>query len=262
VPLEIQGVSAGYGSGDVISGINLTVQAGEIVALIGANGAGKSTLLKAISGLIRLTAGTIRFEGTEIQDLAPAGRVRAGLVHVPEGRQIFPGLSVAQNLSLGGYLRRGDNVYGQRLADVLRTFPALKSRLTDFAGNLSGGQQQMLAIGRGLMASPRFMMLDEPSLGLAPKLVREIFDLISGLKDQGISILLSEQNARLSLSIAGRGYVLENGRIALQGAGHELLHSKDVAEKYLGVGAAAGKGSSGKIEELSKQLRNLMQRGV
>src|SRR5262249_17839974 len=154
-------LSAGYGSGNVISGIDLTVQAGEIVALIGANGAGKSTLLKAISGLVRLTAGTIRFQGTEIQDLAPASRVRAGLVHVPEGRQIFPGMSVAQNLSLGGYLRRRDNDYGQRLATVLQTFPALEGRLTNFAGNLSGGQQQMLAIGRGLMANPRLMMLDE-----------------------------------------------------------------------------------------------------
>jgi branched-chain amino acid transport system ATP-binding protein len=260
MPLEVQDASAGYGSGTVISGIDLTVQPGEIVALIGANGAGKSTLLKAISGLIRLTAGTIRFQGTEIQDLSPAGRVRAGLVHVPEGRQIFPGMSTAQNLSLGGYLRRGD--HGERLADVLRIFPALESRLTDLSGNLSGGQQQMLAIGRGMMASPRLMMLDEPSLGLAPKLVREIFDLISSLKDRGISILLSEQNARLSLSIADRGYVLENGRISLQGAGYELLHSKDIAEKYLGVGAAAGTCGDEKIAGLSQQLRNIMQRGA
>ena len=169
-------------------------------------------------------------------------------------------MSVAQNLALGGYLKRRDDDYGQRLAGVLRTFPVLKSRLANFAGNLSGGRQQMLAIGRGLLAAPRLMMLDEPSLGLAPKLVREIFDLISGLKNQGISILLSEQNARLSLSIADRGYVLENGRIALQGAGHELLHSKNVAEKYLGVGAAAGMSMSDKIEELSARLRNLMQR--
>jgi branched-chain amino acid transport system ATP-binding protein len=262
MPLEVQGVSAGYGRGTIISGIDLTVRPGEIVALIGANGAGKSTLLKAISGLIPITAGTIRFQGTAIEDLAPAGRVRAGLVHVPEGRQIFPGMSVAQNLSLGGYLRRDDNDYEQRLAEILRTFPALGSRLTNLAGNLSGGQQQMLAFGRGLMAGPRLMMLDEPSLGLAPKLVREIFDLISDLKRQGISILLSEQNARLSLSIADRGYVLENGRISLQGGGHELLHSKDVAEKYLGVGAAAGAGSSDKIAELSKHLRNLLQRSA
>jgi branched-chain amino acid transport system ATP-binding protein len=262
MPLEIQGVSAGYGSGNVISGINLAVHDGEIVALVGANGAGKSTLLKAISGLIPLTAGTIKFQGVEIQGLAPASRVRAGLVHVPEGRQIFSGMSVAQNLALGGHLTRRDEDYGQRLAGVLHAFPALESRLTDFAGNLSGGQQQMLAIGRGLMARPRLMMLDEPSLGLAPKLVREIFDLISRLKDQGISILLSEQNARLSLSIADRGYVLENGRIALEGAGRELLHSKDVAEKYLGVGATAGLGLNDKIVEFSRHLQNLMRQDV
>jgi branched-chain amino acid transport system ATP-binding protein len=169
-------------------------------------------------------------------------------------------MSVAQNLALGGYLRYQDNDYRQHREEVARTFPALKNRLTNLAGNLSGGQQQMLAIGRGLMARPRLMMLDEPSLGLAPKLVGEIFNLISSLKGQGISILLSEQNARLSLSIADRGYVLENGRITLEGAGRELLHSKEVAEKYLGVGTAAGTGLSDKIQEFSKHLRNLMQR--
>ncbi len=256
--LEVQNVSASYGSGDVVSGINLTVKSGEIVALIGANGAGKSTLLKSISGLIGLTSGTIKFEDIPVRDLPASGRVRAGIVHIPEGRQIFPGMSVAENLSLGGYLSRRDADCEHRLANVLELFPPLKTRLNALAGNLSGGQQQMLAIGRGLMAQPRLMMLDEPSLGLAPRLVGEIFDLISRLKKQGISILLSEQNARLSLSIADRGYVLENGRICLEGAGADLLHSHEVAEKYLGVGAAAG-ASSIEVAEVSKRLRVLMQ---
>ncbi len=258
--LEVKGVSAGYGSGDVISGIDLTVKPGEIVALIGANGAGKSTLLKAISGLIRLSAGTIRFNGAEIQKLMPAGRVRAGIVHVPEGRQIFSGMTVAQNLALGGYITREEGASAGPLNGVLNTFPVLKGRLSDVAGNLSGGQQQMLAIGRGLMAQPSLIMLDEPSLGLAPKLVGEIFTLISTLKDQGISILLSEQNARLSLAIADRGYVVENGRIALQGAGHTLLHSGEVAEKYLGMGAKTGAAPGQDAAKLAHRLREILQK--
>jgi branched-chain amino acid transport system ATP-binding protein len=260
VSLELQAVSAGYGSGDVLSGISLTVKPGEIVALLGANGAGKSTLLKAISGLIQLSNGKISFQGAEIERLAVAERVRLGLVHVPEGRQIFSGMSVAQNLLLGGYVRRGDSGDTHRMSEVLGAFPDLSGRLQDVAGNLSGGQQQMLAIGRGLMARPLLIMLDEPSLGLAPKLVTEIFKLVSGLRDRGIAILLSEQNAQLALAVSDRGYVLENGRVALEGTGRELLHSKDVAEKYLGVGAGIETASNPATSELAARLRALMGR--
>jgi branched-chain amino acid transport system ATP-binding protein len=257
VLLKLQNVSAGYGSRDVVSGIDLSVNQGEIVALLGANGAGKSTLLKAISGLLPLSGGIIEFRGTGIGRLPAASRVREGIVHVPEGRQTFSGMTVAQNLLLGAYTRRRDGHVSNRLSEVLRAFPALESRLKTIAGNLSGGQQQMLAIARGLMASPSLMLLDEPSLGLSPKLVGETFDLIRSLKDRGISILLSEQNARLSLAIAGRGYVLENGRITLEGQGHALLNSKDVAEKYLGVGAGNQAASSRSAGELARRLREL-----
>jgi branched-chain amino acid transport system ATP-binding protein len=256
--LEVRGVSAGYGSGNVISGVSLTVGAGEIVALIGANGAGKSTLLKTVSGLIPLTAGGVTYLGREVGGLTAAARVAAGIVQVPEGRLIFSGMTVSQNLVLGGYVRQGDANFTDRLERVLQVFPDLKGRLKHLAGNLSGGQQQMLAIGRGLMAGPSLMMLDEPSLGLAPKLVAEIFELISRLKHQGISILLSEQNARLSLAIADRGYVLENGRIALEGQGSALLHSKDVAGKYLGIGSEAGVASAQGEKDLALRLRTLL----
>jgi branched-chain amino acid transport system ATP-binding protein len=257
--LELREVQAGYESGPVVSGINLAVKPGEIVALLGANGAGKSTLLKAISGLIPLSRGAIRYRGREIQGLATADRVRLGIVHVPEGRQIFAGMSVAQNLSLGGYVRRETGESADRVSEILRIFPPLKGRLRDLAGNLSGGQQQMLAIGRGLMARPSLMMFDEPSLGLAPKPVAEIFQLISSLREEGISVLLSEQNAELSLTVADRGYVLESGRIALEGTGQELLHSKAVVEKYFGMGSKASGATGASAAELASRLRTLLQ---
>jgi branched-chain amino acid transport system ATP-binding protein len=257
VPLELQNVSAGYGGRDAVSGIGLTVNPGEIVALLGANGAGKSTLLKAISGLLPLSGGIIKFQDIEIQRMPTVNRVRAGIAHVPEGRQTFSGMTVAQNLLLGAYAQRRGRLESRLLGEVLEAFPVLNGRLKTLAGNLSGGQQQMLAIARGLMASPRLMLLDEPSLGLSPKLVGEVFDLICGLRDRGISILLSEQNARLSLSIASRGYVLENGRITLEGEGRALLNSKDVAEKYLGVGTANQAASSRSAGELARRLRDL-----
>lgn len=255
--LELRRVSAGYQGVNAIAGIDLEVKAGEIVALLGANGAGKSTLLKTISGLLPLSSGNIVFRGRETGRLSTADRVRAGIAHVPEGRQIFPGMTVAENLALGGYARQAES-NAQAKAMVLQSFPALTPRLQAVAGNLSGGQQQMLAIGRGLMGSPGLLLLDEPSLGLAPKLVGEIFTLISNLKTKGISILLSEQNARLALAIADRGYVLENGRIVLEGQGQSLLHSREVAEKYLGVGAAQAAEAKGQALELGEKLLQLL----
>ena len=258
--LELRNVSAGYGGVDVIRGIDLAVAPGEIVTLVGANGAGKSTLVKAISGLVRLRAGSIMFEGRRIDTLSTAARMRLGIVHVPEGRQIFSGLTVNENLVLGAYVHRS---HGQasttRLDEVGARFPVLRERLSALAGNLSGGQQQMLAIGRGLMAGPKLLILDEPSLGLAPRLVSEMFELVRGLRDQGLAILLSEQNARLSLAIADRGYVIENGSVALSGSGQDLLRSKEVADRYLGVGAKPDRDGTGNGAELADRLRALMR---
>ena len=254
--LELQGVSAGYAGADVIHGIDLTVRAGEIVTLVGANGAGKSTLVKTISGVVPARAGTIGFAGQRIEKLATAARMRLGIVHVPEGRQIFAGLTVAENLGLGAYLHRGHpNDVAARHAAVIARFPALRDRLDALAGNLSGGQQQMLAIGRGLMAAPKLLILDEPSLGLAPRLVDEMFDLVRGLRAQGLAILLSEQNAQMSLAIADRGYVIENGRVVLSGAGRELLQSREVAERYLGIGGGSDRASSDRSTQLAERLR-------
>jgi len=257
--LELKQVSAGYGGAAVIHGIDLAVRAGEIVTLVGANGAGKSTLVKTISGIVPARAGTITFAGRRIERLATAVRMRLGIVHVPEGRQIFAGLTVGENLALGGYVQRdraGDAA--ARLAAVTARFPPLRDRLTALAGNLSGGQQQMLAIGRGLMADPKLLILDEPSLGLAPRLVSEMFEFVRGLRDQGLAILLSEQNAQMSLAIADRGYVIENGRVALSGAGAELLRSSEVAERYLGIGAEATRSTASRGGDLAQRLRALL----
>lgn len=239
--LELKGVSIGYGKSLVIQDIDMRVCPGEIVALLGANGAGKSTVVKSISGLISIRAGTIEFYNQRIDALDAAERIQRGIVHVPEGRQIFTGLTVAENLLLGAYAYHIDKrKCWEKVSEIKKTFPALAERLNGSAGNLSGGQQQMLAIGRGLMGAPKLLILDEPSLGLAPLLVMEIFRLIATLRDQGRSILLSEQNARLSLGIADRAYVFENGRIVLSGTGNELLRSKAVAERYLGIGGEFG----------------------
>ena len=258
--LELQRLSAGYGGIDVIHDIDLTVRPREIVTLIGANGAGKSTLLKTISGLTQPSTGTITFNGARIEASPIATRMRLGIVHVPEGRQIFSGLSVSENLELGAYIHRcrSDEADAQRV-DVATRFPVLRERMLEVAGNLSGGQQQMLAIGRGLMARPKLLMLDEPSLGLAPRLVTEIFDLIISLRDQGIAILLSEQNAQLSLAVADRGYVFENGRVALTGSGKELLQSRDVADRYLGIGAIHESSSPRLKDGISRRLHDLMR---
>lgn len=258
--LELHRLSAGYGGMNVIHDIDLTVRPHEIVTLVGANGAGKSTLLKTISGLTLSRSGTITFDGERIDAAPTATRMRLGIVHVPEGRQIFSGLSVSENLELGAYIhRRGSEGTDTRRAEVATRFPVLQERLSEVAGNLSGGQQQMLAIGRGLMSRPKLLMLDEPSLGLAPRLVTEIFELIVSLRDQGLAILLCEQNAQLSLAIADRGYVIENGRVALTGSGQELLQSKDVADRYLGVGAKLETSLDRRTNNASMRLRDLLE---
>jgi branched-chain amino acid transport system ATP-binding protein len=256
--LALTQVTAGYGGVDVIHAIDLTVRAGEIVTLVGANGAGKSTLVKTVSGLVPVHAGAITFDGERIETRSTAVRMRLGIVHVPEGRQVFSGLTVGENLALGAYVhRRRDDA--RQLAEVGARFPVLRDRSATLAGNLSGGQQQMLAIGRGLMADPKLLILDEPSLGLAPRLVSEMFDLIRGLRDQGIAILLSEQNARLSLAIADRGYVIENGRVAVTDSGQELLRSKDVADRYLGAGVKVESSSAENAATLASRLRDLLR---
>jgi branched-chain amino acid transport system ATP-binding protein len=237
--LELRGISAGYGVGAVLHEISLAVGPGEIVTLIGANGAGKSTLAKTISGLITPLSGEILWDGARIEALPTAERLRRGIAHVPEGRQLFAGMRVSENLALGAGVKPQGKPDDGVLESALAMFPVLAERMGDIAGNFSGGQQQMLAIARGLMASPRLLILDEPSLGLSPRLVAEIFDLIRRLRDQGLSILLAEQNARSALAIADRGAVIENGRIVLQGAAQDLLHSPDIAARYLGVGVAA-----------------------
>ena len=233
--LELKSLSIGYGHHCVLEDVNLTLERGEIVTLLGANGAGKSTLAKSVSGLLRPQAGSILLDGEPIGTLPPAERLRRGIAHVPEGRQIFAGMTVAENLALGGYAVSAADAAAQ-LEAVSALFPVLRERMNDIAGNFSGGQQQMLAIARGLMAKPKILVLDEPSLGVAPLLVAEIFRLIVALRDQGITILLAEQNAKAALSIADRGYVFENGRITLSGAAKDLLNSPEIAERYLGMG--------------------------
>jgi branched-chain amino acid transport system ATP-binding protein len=232
--LELKSVSSAYGRNRVLHDVDLVLNEGEIVTLIGANGAGKSTLVKTISGLMRAIAGSISLNGEAIVNLPPPQRLRRGIAHVPEGRQIFAGMTVEENLALGAYATGA--VESGHMAFIWNLFPVLRERLSDVAGNLSGGQQQMLAIARGLMSRPRVLLLDEPSLGIAPLLVAELFKLIASLRSQGIAILLAEQNARQALAIADRGYVFTNGRVVLSGSSRELLASADVAEHYLGVG--------------------------
>jgi len=235
--LELKSVSVGYGHNRVLHNVDLALERGEIVTLLGANGAGKSTLVKSISGLLRTETGSIVLDGEPIEALPAAERLRRGIAHIPEGRQIFAGMTVAENLELGAYAS-SDADHAERLETVFALFPVLRERIRDIAGNFSGGQQQMLAIARGLMSKPRILLLDEPSLGIAPLLVAEIFRLIVALRAQGITILLAEQNARQALSIADRGYVFENGKITLSGASKDLQNSPEIAERYLGMGSA------------------------
>jgi len=228
--LEVDRLDSRYGRIPALSGVSLTVGAGELVALVGANGAGKTTLLRAISGVQPSWGGTIRFDGADLAPMHAQKRVKLGIVQVPEGRQVFAPMTVEDNLKLGAFAR------GARdgLARIFSIFPALADKRRALAGNLSGGQQQMLAIGRALMAEPRLLLLDEPSMGLAPRLVAEIFSRIAALKALGTTILLVDQNARAALGIADRGYVMETGRVVLSGSAHELLHDPQVQQAYLG----------------------------
>jgi branched-chain amino acid transport system ATP-binding protein len=232
--LEVRGLIAGYGQIEVLHGIDLNVREGEIVAVLGANGVGKTTLNRVLSGLIAAGAGTVRFGGEDITGADHAHIVRAGLIHVPEGRKIFPNLSVRDNLLLGAYVR-GRRERAASLDHVLATFPRLKERLGQFAGSMSGGEQQMLAIGRGLMALPRLLIMDEPSLGLSPILTEELFALIGRLHAEGLSMLLVEQNVVQSLAVAGRAYVIDNGLVALSGPAATLAEDARLKSAYLGL---------------------------
>ena len=229
--LDVVRLDSRYGRIPALAGVDLRVAAGELVALVGANGAGKTTLLRTISGVQPMSGGAIRFDGQDLARLSARRRVQAGIVQVPEGRQVFGPLSVEDNLLLGAFAR------GSRdgLEHVMAMFPALELKRHEPAGTLSGGQQQMLAIGRALMAQPRLLLLDEPSMGLAPRLVAEIFAQIADLKAQGMTILLVDQNARAALAIADRGYVMETGRVVLSGPAADLLRDPQVQQAYLGL---------------------------
>jgi branched-chain amino acid transport system ATP-binding protein len=237
--LEVKGISTYYGQIQALEAVSLTVNDGEIVSLIGANGAGKTTLLNSISGVVSPSQGSIVFNGQEITRLSAEAIVSQGISQVPERRQVFGELSVSDNLTLGAYLRlrRGEKAaVHQEMVRVYDLFPILKERQTQRAGTLSGGEQQMLAIGRGLMAQPKVLLLDEPSLGLAPLLVKEILTVLVRLRDLGTTILLVEQNARAALEISDRAYVLETGSVALSGAAKELIANREVQKAYLGAG--------------------------
>jgi branched-chain amino acid transport system ATP-binding protein len=233
--LELSGVDVAYGDLPALQGVDLVVEAGETLSVVGANGAGKTTMLRTISGLLRPRRGEVRFAGERIDRLACHRVVERGVVHVPEGRKIFPSLAVRENLELGSYTRAAKAERAESLQRVFTLFPRLREREAQAAGTLSGGEQQMLAIGRALMSRPRLLMLDEPSLGLAPLLVKEIFNTIAAINRDGTTVLLVEQNTRQALALSRRGYVLENGRVALVGTGVELLRNEHVKRAYLGM---------------------------
>ena len=232
--LEVEGLEAAYGPIRALDGVSLHVAAGELVAIIGANGAGKTTLLMAISGIVAVRHGVVRFQGRTITGLAPHEIVRLGVGHAPEGRRIFPRMTVRENLELGGFARRERAAVRRDIEEVCGLFPVLGSRLGQSGGTLSGGEQQMLALGRALVSRPRLLLLDEPSLGLAPLVVAKIFEVIAALSNRGIAVMLVEQNARAALRLATRGYVLETGRITLSGSGQDLAGDRRVRDAYLG----------------------------
>jgi branched-chain amino acid transport system ATP-binding protein len=233
--LEISGLRAAYGPIEALRGIDLEVRAGELVCLLGANGAGKSTTLRTISGLLRPAGGRIVFEGRPIDGREPAAILEAGIAHCPEGRRVFPYLTVEENLRMGAYVRRDRAGVTADLERVCTHFPVLAERRRQAAGTLSGGEQQMLAIGRALMARPKLILFDEPSLGLAPTVVETTFAIIADIRRQGTTVLMVEQNAYLALQMADRGYVLETGRIVLSGAARQLLEDDHVRRAYLGA---------------------------
>jgi branched-chain amino acid transport system ATP-binding protein len=233
--LKVSNIDTFYGKTQALWDVSLNIDEAEIVALVGANGAGKTTLLNTISGLLRPASGTVEFLGRRIDGMAPHHIVELGLSHIPEGRRLFADMTVRENLELGAYTSGAWKQKAETLEQVYQTFPVLKEREGQLARTLSGGEQQMLAMGRGLMSRPRLCMFDEPSYGLAPKLLLEVFQVIKSLREQGITVLLIEQNVRHTLEIADRAYVLENGRIALEGAGDKLLQSDHVRKAYLGI---------------------------
>jgi branched-chain amino acid transport system ATP-binding protein len=234
--LKVRNLEAGYGKLRVLKRISMHVDPGEIVTIIGANGAGKTTLLHTITGLVKIGSGEIAFKGKNLQKVSPEKIVASGCSLVPEGRQVFSTMTVAENLILGGYVLAKNEKGGinQEIKRVYELFPVLKERAKQLAGTLSGGEQQMLAMGRALMAKPSLIMMDEPSTGLAPLIVKSIFQVILRLRDEGNTVLLVEQNAKAALGIADRGYVLETGKIILQGAAEDLLQNRDVQRAYLG----------------------------
>ncbi|MCL4514521.1 MAG: ABC transporter ATP-binding protein [Firmicutes bacterium] len=232
--LEVKNLDVYYGPHRALEGFNLSVKEGEIVALVGANGAGKSTLLKVVSGLIRPRSGEIHFADRRVDGLAADAVLRAGIVHVPEGRRVFSDLTVEENLLIGAFSRR-DSEIRQDAERIYEYFPVLKERRGQFAGSLSGGEQQMLAIGRGLMGRPKLMMLDEPLLGLAPVMVEKVAEIIQSLNRMGISVLLAEQNITVALGVAHRGYVVETGRITMEGEAGALAADPQVRQAYLGI---------------------------
>ncbi len=233
--LELRKINAGYGDLQVLWDVDLTVDKGEIVSLLGSNGAGKTTTLRVVSGLLKPFSGSVMFNGKDITKLPSNKRVEMGLALVPEGRQLFPEMTVLDNLEMGAYTKRARNKFHDTLEWVFTLFPKLKERRTQLAGTMSGGEQQMLAIARGLMSRPEVLMMDEPSMGLAPKLVLEIFGTIKKLRDEGVTILLVEQNAKAALDVSDRAYILETGKIVLQGPAQELLGMDEVRKAYLGI---------------------------
>lgn len=232
--LHVENLQVYYGAIHALKGVSFHLDKGEVVALIGANGAGKSTVLKTISGLLRPREGSVTFEGQVLEEVPPQDIVRKGVIHVPEGRKIFPRMTVTENLEMGAYIHADRAAINRDMESVFERFPRLKERCNQLGGTLSGGEQQMLAIGRGLMAHPSLLLLDEPSMGLSPLLVEQIFDIIQDINEQGTSILLVEQNAQMALAIADRAYVLETGKIVMQGTGDDLLQDSSVIEAYLG----------------------------
>ena len=234
--LELHDVHVSYGSVRALQEVSMAVEEGEIVTLLGANGAGKTTTLRSVSGLLRTAPGSIRFQDREIVGVAPHQIVALGISHVPEGRRIFPRMTVLENLDMGAYRRRGN--IGPELERVFTLFPVLKERRKQMGGTLSGGEQQMLAIGRALMGQPRLLLLDEPSMGLAPLIVSQIFGIIAEIRQSGTTVLLVEQNAAQALAVADRGYVLETGRVVMSDRADVLLHDDRIRAAYLGEGAA------------------------
>ncbi|MBI1892555.1 MAG: ABC transporter ATP-binding protein [Candidatus Rokubacteria bacterium] len=232
--LRLEGLHAAYGKVEALKGISLDVRAGELVTLIGANGAGKTSTLKTISGLLRPTIGRILFEGDDIHHLTPREILTRGIAHCPEGRRVFPYMSVRENLEMGAYARRDLRAIREDLERVFTYFPVLGERLHQTAGTLSGGEQQMLAIGRALMARPRLLLLDEPALGLAPAIIETTFSIIREIRQRGVTVLMVEQNAYHALRMADRGYVMETGQIALEGRATDLIENEHVKRAYLG----------------------------